>query len=81
MKSYSILKPMDPNYLLSYITAWKKHKEYNNLWNWIDSELKLIDCIWTEVYDPNRLDLIPLGGSLVILMDVYTTEVGRSGDG
>jgi hypothetical protein len=62
LKSYKIFHPSGPNFLLSKIIAWKRHKLNVKVFYSSDSPQFITSRIFF------MFDFMPLGGSLVILI-------------
>jgi hypothetical protein len=69
--------PRGPNFLLSWILAWKNDKEKSSFLQTSGLVLSSIKS-WFKFYqDLFKLAFIPLGGSVVNFTEFYKTETGK----
>lgn len=80
LNSYGIFQPKGPNFLLSWTSAWKKHKPYRSFLK-TASCLQLSNHSMSEMgslkYDLVIFALKPFGGSLVIFTPFCRTNTGK----
>ena len=81
LNSYGTFQPRGPNLHRSMMEAWKKQREYNrylNAWGWAEDSNHSSSNV---KYEPIKEARMPLGGSLVILMELCSTGTGNAWHG
>ena len=76
-----MFQPIGPNFLLSWIIAWKRQKPNNNFlysFGFLQSFSSSSDML---LYVLSKFDLRPWGGYKVILIPFCNTDTGKPGEG
>jgi hypothetical protein len=76
-----MFQPIGPNLLLSWTMAWKKENANMSFLNSLGFAQSFNIRLSRLAYVLSRLDLRPVGGSIVIFTAVYSTLTGKFGLG
>ncbi len=72
-----MFQPIGPNFLLSWMIAWKKQNPKSNFLYSVGLRQSLNSFYEIPTYDLNKLALKPWGGYIVILTLFCKTEIGN----